>query len=100
MAGWCPFYDEHGIRLLTDRSTEFWGPRTGPSPSGWSFGSNRRRRSIGHEYGALPCREDVGNGRTVPLLIEQANALTYAGVEIAETLLGEARPAVGNPKMY
>jgi len=84
MAGWCPFYDEHGIRLsrvLTDRSTEFCGPRA-------------RNMEL---YLAI---EEVGNGRTVPLLIEQANALTYAGVEIAETLLGEARPAVGNPKMY
>ena len=31
-----------------------------------------------------------GNGRTVPLLMEQADALTYVGIDIAETMVREA----------
>jgi len=31
-----------------------------------------------------------GNGHTVPLLIQQAGALTYTGIEIARTMVAEA----------
>jgi len=31
-----------------------------------------------------------GNGRTVPLLMEQADGLTYVGIDIAETMLAQA----------
>src|SRR5204863_5351905 len=31
-----------------------------------------------------------GNGHTAPLLIQQADALTYTGIEIAQTMVAEA----------
>jgi SAM-dependent methyltransferase len=47
-------------------------------------------RRLGVKTGDSVLEIGFGNGRTVPLLMEQADALTYVGIDIAETMLREA----------
>jgi ubiquinone/menaquinone biosynthesis C-methylase UbiE len=47
-------------------------------------------RRLGLENGQSVLEIGFGNGHTVPLLMGQADALTYVGIDIAETMLSEA----------
>jgi SAM-dependent methyltransferase len=47
-------------------------------------------RRLGLKTGDCVLEIGFGNGGTVPLLMEQADALTYVGIDIAETMLSEA----------
>lgn len=48
-------------------------------------------RRLGLEAGHSVLEIGFGNGRTVPLLMALADSLTYVGVDIAETMVEEAR---------
>jgi ubiquinone/menaquinone biosynthesis C-methylase UbiE len=47
-------------------------------------------RRLGLQSGHSVLEIGFGNGRTVPLLMQQADALSYVGIDIAKTMLGEA----------
>lgn len=47
-------------------------------------------RRLGLQHGQTVLEIGFGNGHTVPSLMQQADALTYVGIDISETMLGEA----------
>jgi SAM-dependent methyltransferase len=48
-------------------------------------------RRLGLQSGHSVLEIGFGNGRTLPLLMRQADAVTYVGIDIAETMVEEAR---------
>jgi SAM-dependent methyltransferase len=48
-------------------------------------------RRLGLKSGHSVLEIGFGNGRTLPLLMGQADAVTYVGIDIAETMVEEAR---------
>jgi SAM-dependent methyltransferase len=47
-------------------------------------------RRLGLQIGQSVLEIGFGNGHTVPLLMQQADALSYVGIDIAETMIAEA----------
>jgi ubiquinone/menaquinone biosynthesis C-methylase UbiE len=47
-------------------------------------------RRLGLQHGQNVLEIGFGNGHTVPLLMQQADSLSYTGIDISETMLGEA----------
>ena len=47
-------------------------------------------RRLGLQKGQRVLEIGFGNGHTVPLLMQQAEGLTYAGIDVAETMVKEA----------
>jgi ubiquinone/menaquinone biosynthesis C-methylase UbiE len=47
-------------------------------------------RRLGPQTGQSVLEIGFGNGHTVPLLMQQADALSYVGIDIAETMIAEA----------